>query len=270
VAESEPRLESLFPLGALAGPLAGYAPPRGEFDPSGSWKATFGIHTLAFTGKKPVGRLTIEREAKGNGGVSLSVRTERTVCGGATVRVQGQTDCAGDVLATPRSWRFSSVTVLSNGKPVASTRIEKRAELRDGVLRIEDARSRREIPAPGPCALGWALFDVVQRLPRGGGSPLEFGLIDHFDQLKPEQRLAHWKTARAAVGGKPQMIFEYENLERGRIGRAVQGYAGAETVTLDAFSVVGRGNVPWVYWVDERGRLLFVAAGIEGYVRIEE
>jgi len=55
-------------------------------------------------------------------------------------------------------------------------------------------------------------------------------------------------------------------LEKGRIRKTYMAKEGGRDVRLHAYSQVGRGIVPWVYWVDEQGRLLFIVAGLEGYV----
>jgi hypothetical protein len=41
---------------------------------------------------------------------------------------------------------------------------------------------------------------------------------------------------------------------------------GAVRTQMQAYEQFGEGILPIVYWVDERGRLLFVLSGLIGYV----
>lgn len=88
--------------------------------------------------------------------------------------------------------------------------------------------------------MNWALFDVVQRL---GGEKTKlpaFTLIGHFDQVKLDYKSTYRKAMPVKIGKK--------------------------TVRMTAYDQIWRGNVPWVYWVDENRRLLLVVAGLEAYV----
>ena len=111
---------------------------------------------------------------------------------------------------------------------------------RDGTIVIQDPHETKALPVAGPYTLNWCLFDAVQRLPREKTQPLGFTLIDHFDEPKADCTLAFRKRMDVAV-------------------------AGGRTIATYSYDQLGRGNVPWVYWVDDRGRLLFVAAGLEAY-----
>jgi len=112
-------------------------------------------------------------------------------------------------------------------------------------FRLLDAEGQA-IPATaidpaGPYTVNWSLFDAVQRLPGADTPARTFTLIDHFDQVKPETTLSFRKAMDVRV-------------------------AGGRTLRTRAYQQLGCGNVPWVYWTDEAGRLLWVVAGLEGYV----
>ena len=105
---------------------------------------------------------------------------------------------------------------------------------------LTDGRTQRQIPAPGAYAVNWALFEAVGRLPREEFEPLRFTMLDHFDQLKPGQVLSYRETADVSLGGR--------------------------SVRLHAYDHLGEGIVPWIYWVDDEGRLLFAVSGLEAYL----
>ena len=39
-----------------------------------------------------------------------------------------------------------------------------------------------------------------------------------------------------------------------------------QPVRLHAYDHLGEGIVPWIYWVDDRGRLLLAVSGLEAYL----
>src|SRR5437762_2772005 len=83
----------------------------------------------------------------------------------------------------------------------------------------------------------------IERLPRRESPALRFTLFDPCDVPKPNQVLSFYKTAQLA-------------------GR----WAGAPSLLVHGFLQTGDGVSPQVYWVDEKGRLLFLIAGIDAYV----
>jgi len=46
----------------------------------------------------------------------------------------------------------------------------------------------------------------------------------------------------------------------------VEALEGASTVPLQCFEQVGQGILPTTYWVDPRGQLLFVLAGLAAWI----
>jgi len=65
-------------------------------------------------------------------------------------------------------------------------------------------------------------------------------MLDHFDQVKPGQSISYRTTIDVMLGGR--------------------------AVRLHGFDHLGEGIVPWVYWVDDQGRLLFAVSGLAGYL----
>ena len=231
-----------FPLDSL-GPLLGkYTPPEGTFVPGAAWTQTYGVYTLA--GRKPggrrIGELELRRTVDGRGGVAIHVHYDRSLTGGAQKTVGTIHTRVDDTLNQPGTWNFQTQLLDAAGKPIARTGQTKTGKIVAGVVQITDAAGTRQHKVPGRCAMNWGLFDAVQRLGGEKTKPLAFTLIDHFDQVKPEYTLSYRKMLDVPVGKRK--------------------------IRLTAYDQLGRGNVPWVYWVDPRGRLLFVVAGLEAYM----
>jgi len=233
-----------FPLDSLGPLLARYKPPGGQFAPAAAWTQTYGVYTLA--GRSPagggrrVGRVELKRAVGSKGAAALHVRYDRSLTGGAHRTAGTIHTRADDTLNQPRTWTFQTQLLDAGGKPILHTRQSKTGTFADGVVQIKDAAGTKRHKVPGRCLMNWALFDTVQRLAGEKTEPIAFTLIDHFDQVKGGYTLSCRKTLGVAVGGR--------------------------TIRLRAYDQLGRGNVPWVYWVDEQGRLLLIVAGLEAYM----
>jgi len=232
-----------YPLRSLATALRRFVPPSGPFDAAGTWRQTYGVYTLAgrASAARRVGMLRLSREVDADKSAVLRVAYNKQLTGGSqhvTAELHVKPD---SVISTPTAWSFETLLKDPAGEAVPHTRLKRRAKFAEGTVTITDASETKRIRIAGDYTVNWCLFDAVGRLPRREGKPLTFTLIDHFDQPKAGTSLSFRKPMDVAVGG----------------GRSIRTFA---------FDQVGAGNVPWVYWLDERGRLLFVVAGLEGYL----
>jgi len=230
-----------YPLLSILPVLRRFEPPEGDFDPAGPWRQAWGVYTMAgrTASAGRVGRLTIHRQVDGTA-VRLHVTYLNQLTGGraeVTGTLEGPADAP---LAAPDRWTFRFRLLDDGGNPVPHTDITRKA-VRDGDrIVLSDPSGTRRLDVPGPYTVNWCLFDAVQRLPGADTKPLAFTLIDHVDQVKPETTLAFRETMDVQV-------------------------AGGKVIRTRAYEQLGRGNVPWVYWTDEAGRLLWAVAGLEGY-----
>jgi hypothetical protein len=157
-------------------------------------------------------------------------------------------------------------TFTRDGDGVPGTRIEKSAVTDGGALRIADSAGTRSTEVHSPYTLNWALFDAVQRLPRQGFSPVRFTLLDDLDEPKPGVTLALGDPVELMLGGVRVQETRYETLERGRIRQTYWAREGDQPVRFHTYHLVGPGTVPWIYYVDPRGRLTAAVAGLEAYL----
>ena len=245
----EPR--DHFPLNAIHRGLFDCAPPAGAHDPEGDWELTYRICTLSRRCEH-VGDLGLKRRNQGKEFL-LGVRYDKYMPQGYRQWIEAEIRCSKDRLPKPLAWTFLSEIRDPEGQPIEGTRTEHTQE---------DLQS---VPST-PYTLNWILFECVPRLPKEPFEPIRFTLLDHFDQVKPDYRLGFRESLWTVLGGSRVQATQIEELEKGRVARKVWDMEGAVATPLTGYDLVGRGNVPWVFYVDEQGRLLYVVAGLESYM----
>ena len=238
------KLEDIFPLHTAPRLLEGFRLPRGEHSPTGSWALSYDVLTLVRQGAV-VGRLRLQRETVSEG-CRLHVRYERPLIGGGIRVEEAKILCAGDVLATPRTWTLEIKSTDRKGNQIPHAGFRKSARVRKSTIDLQDAAGTRQLHVTGRWTLNWALFEAVPRLPKKPFDPLRFTLLDDFDERKPNQVLSYRGVADTELQQSPPSSKRLRT-------------------RLHAFQQLGPGIVPWVYWVDEQGRLLFAVSGLEGY-----
>jgi len=239
--------------------VKGFRPLKGPFDPKGNWKLSYNVCTMYGT-PWPVGDLTLERKALPDGSSVLKMNYVKSIPQNKLEplyspdyilqeteqnyqKLTAEIHCKDDELSTPISWTFNFESQDETRNPIKITRLRKSAVVKNGKVEITDGKYRQVINAPSAHTVHWALFDAVQRLPRKDFKPLHFTMFDRFDQIKPNQTLSYRKTVDLIVGGNP-----------------------TQELRLHGYDHLGEGIIPWIYWVDDKGRLLFVVSGIEGYI----
>jgi hypothetical protein len=267
--------QEIFSLDTLAFPLESFKPPTGPFDSQGPWRATYGIYTMPGQAGR-AGEMRLARATPVNNSFSLRFRYDKNLVGGARQVTEATIQCANDALATPSRWTLDAVTLDHAGKPMPGTHIKKSGKATPTAesgglpinpeVELQDDSGTRNLTIPGPYAINWALFEAVQRLPRNPGEPLHFTMVDHFDQPKPNQTLAYRSEEQVLLGMRTVEEKQTEQLEKGRITRTVQKQEGGTAGRFHTFHQLGHGIVPWVYWLDEQGRLLIASSGLEAYI----
>lgn len=260
-----------FSLEYLSAQLVDFRVPEGPFDPTGDWQLAYGVYTFAAQQARPfsgtrVGRLQLSKTCGGGGQATIKLDYEKTAPGGVRQNVTAEMLCLGDELSTPVTWQYSSHVIGPAGDVFRSSIVSKRGTASGGRVEIIDGQHVRRIAVHGPFTINWALWDAVMRLPRVEGRTIAFTMLDHFDQVKRRQTLAFRGSTAATVGQEPLPQQIGREQEKGRVRKARRATTTAEEVTVHGFDQVGEAIVPWVYWVDDQGRLLFVVAGLEVYL----
>ncbi len=263
--ESVTQMVDHFPLAHFERALENFQPPTEAFDPQGAWANAYDIWECS-QGQRKLGALRIERTPLDARRAKLDVRFRKGAAGGI-LRAEMSAECRVDALATPIRWQAQTVVHDAQDAPIEDTRLSETGEVGERALRARIGQTQVRTPVEAPLAFHWCLFDAVQRLPGEATAPLEFTLIDRLNQqVKPDQRLAFRTAPTVELGGKRIWHEEKQELERGAVYRPVPAREGSVATRLRAYDQTGRGLVPIVYWVDERGRLLFALSGLIGYV----
>jgi len=218
-------------------------PPQNDFDPNGAWEATYVILNNASgraTRLQAEGHLRLRRTEPADDGlfrlqVDLLARKQRLGSFRTTIDVV----CRPDVLSTPKSWKLSTVSLDAKNEPVDVTRVEESGRIEGGRI-IRKGKCVRRIEAPSAVTGNWSLFDAVGRFAGREIEPLEFTMLEDFDLLKPRQRLTYWGTTEVELGGKPVRLIGYQQ--------------------------IGEGILPYHYWLDESGRLVFAYGALRSFL----
>jgi hypothetical protein len=253
-----------FSLNCVAEQLNGFQIPEGPFDPQGPWRHEYGVYTLAGQGHRS-GTLRVERYKAEGATYRLEVELTRRLAGGNRQWQRGTIRCLDRDWPLPVSWTFESQLRTPAGDVLPDTTLKKTARIDDGSVRVMGPGRERRIEVTEPFTVNWCLFDYLQRMP-SDAEPLSFLMLDHYDQPKPNQWLVYRKSTEVLVGVRRAQRRKWEELEKGRIRKTYWEPVGGAYHRLHAFEQTGWGIVPWVYWRDDVGRLLFAISGLESYI----
>ena len=236
-------------LDLLRDVLRDYIPPSGSFDPSGHWFHSYRLYTLVNARRLTLpklrsgGKLSIERVPQAAGGATLHVNYEKTTQFAGVHTVRANLVCAGDELATPVKWD-STYRAAAPAHPLKmSLELRETGVARDRTIFIERGKEQKKLLLSSAYTSNWSLFDAVQRLARPSGASLRFTQLDAGDAPKPNQVLAFYQSAD----------LQYR-------------WPGAPNLRVHGFLQVGEGISPQVFWVDDRGELLFLLSGLDALV----
>lgn len=221
-------LEHLHGLGELND----FTPPAEAFDPNGTWTNTYRLWMVQ---RYMRGSLRLKREPTAEG-VRFSVDLDVVEQAGYCRRTRAVIACAADVLATPKSWTLTSQIRDLDDQPTTGTRLSETGTVSGGRVEARFGRRRRTQKVAGPVTSNWSLLGAVQRLGGAKTKPLRFTMLEEMDLVKPDQRLEFREAKEFELGGRKLHLIGYQQ--------------------------IGRGVLPWQYWVDERGRLLFALSGL--------
>ncbi|NQT86503.1 hypothetical protein HQ560_07035 [bacterium] len=132
----------------------------------------------------------------------------------------------------PRKDRAFDVPECWGGK---STFTDTKGKLVPELTRSDSVRR-----PPYDVTTDWSLFSTVQQLPFEELAPRRFDVYEGLTLLKRDHRLG------------------YHGAETAKIGSASH--------RLHVFHQIGRGTLPYEYWVDEGHRLLVVVTGPRAYI----
>jgi len=220
------------------GVFKGFRSPTGPFDPSGAWSNTYRLWMVQQWNSG--GMLTLRRKPQGGKGVKLKVDQTILQWSGHVRHLNAEVDCLADTLATPTTWSLATQVFGPDAKVFDDTVMTEGGTLGGGVREVRSGQRSRKQKVPTPITSNWSLLDTVQRLSGKATKPLAFAMLDEMDLLKCDQELSYRGEKVMNLGGKE--------------------------VKLTGYHQIGRGVLPWQYWVNEQSRLLFAFSGVRAWI----
>ncbi len=219
------------------GALDNYIPPVGSFNPTYGWEHHYRIWLVRLFDYGLL-KLKCSQTSPEETGVLTVNQTVSQTTGSLLHTTDAEIGFKGDTLATPVWWDVDSVVVDS--KPVEETRYQESAVVADGRIEVTIDNKAFFRNAPSVFTNNWLLFNVVQRLQGLSQTPLVFDLLEALDLLKKDQRLSFQETRSFDVNGY--------------------------TLSLTGYHLIGKGILPFQFWVDDAQRLLFAFTGHRAYI----
>jgi len=234
-ARSRPlTLEFLRELGAFKD----FTAPKGGFDPAGTWTNVYRLWLVQRA--RGGGCLRLERKPLKGDRIQLDVDLTVAEHMGYLRRMTASVTCLADELCTPTSWKLQSRHLDTRDRPTTGTAFSETGSLGKGRLEISFGGQSRTEKVPEPITSNWSLFEAVQRLAGKKAKPLKFAMLEGMDMLKRDQRLQFRQDKVFQIGG--------------------------QKLRLRGYHQIGPGVLPWQYWVDEAGRLLFAFSGLRAFI----
>ena len=232
-----------YPLNILEHYLKNYIPPKKSFDPNGKWEAKYKMFTTAGGRAAHAGTLVFKRKTLSKREAFIELEIDKAGVDSYWQKVNAKMKFKTDLLSSPVKWQYEAKITGPKGEVIKNTEIKQYAVNNKNEIDFVWKNKRKKLKIPGNIALNWLLFDAVQRMPRENKVKVDFTLIDHFDQPKPNNTISFRDDIEInAAGGVKLKLYVYAQL--------------------------GDGILPIVYYVDKSGRLLFVVSGVEAYAKI--
>ncbi|MHC5058442.1 MAG: hypothetical protein ACYTKD_27610 [Planctomycetota bacterium] len=192
------------------------------------------------------GFISLAKTPIDGGEFDLAVRQELNQASQKAVHVtEASIRCESDRLSSPRSWKvLTRLARVGNGDDFAGVSLRARGTLRDGCLEVSRGGRTSARPIGGPVTSSWSLLDALGRIGEVGGDVIRFTLLDELDKIKTGQRLRFRETTTIRFAGESRRV--------------------------NCFEHVGRGALPWVYYVDGTCGLLLATSGLRAYIRDAE
>ena len=213
-----------------------------DFRPDGAWVNEYRIYACqgyVASGNMNVGVLRLERTPTGDGFL-LRCRQRIVDDEGRTETLDAWVRCRSDEIATPVEWRVLSRFEARSGNEIRSLGGEVSGSLAGQRLEVAHPPASRTTELSRPLASDWGLFEALQRLSPGPPPPAGFDVLEGLELLRTEQRLVHRGEYRPSPeAGLPPLVWYHR---------------------------IGRGALPWEYWLDDRRRLLIAATNGRAYV----
>jgi len=259
-----------FSLRQFLNVLEKVPPPSDAFSPHGAWKEAFAVYTCPMGHAGRVGTLSLVRTPQADGTVELHAVFDRDLGMGGRHVTESKIRYRDATFPSPVEGTVTCRDFDEQNAERKELRLDFRGEKRGTRVRLFAGNtSLRTFEVRDPaCICRWLLFDAVRRFPREPGWRQGFTFLDRCDEPKPGHVVAYRFSTDLVLGATTRFRYVPDRrLEAGVIYRPEEERIGGRVVRMHTFEHVGTAMVPFVYWVDEAGRLLFAVSGLEAYVR---
>jgi hypothetical protein len=211
------------------------------FSPAGNWTNVYRIwacHGYRESGNEDRGTLKIQRSPS---------QSEDTFTLHVTQKIENDRDllhtldaqilCNNDNLATPLQWQTKSEFYDPNGKAVQDLRTEQQGRIIGNTISIETNGKTQTYENARPITGDWCLLEAVQRMPCRNSTIVTMDILKEMALLQRDHQIVYDDKKTFTIGGKPIELYHFQQL--------------------------GRGMLPYDYWLDKHHRLqVFVTLSI--------
>jgi hypothetical protein len=226
-------------LGAL-GPISAT-----RFSPAGNWTNVYRIwacHGYRESGNEDKGTLKIERSSSSTND-TFSLKVVQTIENDRDLvhALDAEIVCRNDTLATPIQWQSKSTFYDPGGLAVPDLCTAQSGRVRDNTAEIMTKGKTRQYESSRPLTGDWCLCEAVQRMPWKDSTRFKMDILKEMALPLKDHQLVYDDKRTFVVGGKPIDLYHFQQL--------------------------GRGMLPFDYWLDAQHRLqIFVTLSI-AYIR---
>ena len=230
------------------GAIGEFAFASEDFKPGGNWVNTYRIwmcHGYRESGNYNVGFVRIKRAAgKANDPFTLIVHQEVVEVDGMLNVIEAEIKCLNNRLASPLKWHLASRFIDSDGEAIDKLGTEEDVTIGGNVMSVETGGQTLKRRITSRLTNDWCIFEAVQRLTFQKEYSVVFDVLEGLSVLKEGQCLSY-------RGVYPMRI-------------------GDQDVRLHCFHQLGRGILPYEYWLDDNHRLLAAISMHKAYILDEQ
>lgn len=218
------------------------------FSPAGNWTNMYRIwtcHGYRESGNEDRGLLKIQRSpSQSEDTFTLHVIQKKENDRDLLHVLDAQVLCAKDTLATPIQWQVKSEFYDPNGKAVQDLRTEQQGRIMGNTISIETNEKTQTYENARPITGDWCLLEAVQRMPWKDSTRFKMNILKEMALLQKDHQIVCDEKKTFIIGDKPIELYHFQQL--------------------------GRGMLPYDYWLDSHHRLHVFTALSVAYILDEK
>ena len=218
-------------------------PDASGFDPSGNWLHHYRVwtnHGDCKAQNKNTGHISIARNAQSDS-VNFQVRQVIVNQDGMFQRIEAEINCSNDAPGSVQNWQTRIYFYDTSQCPMADMNLEITGTVSPESVQMTVNGATESYPLTCPLLCQWLICDCIQRNRKRLD---DFSVLEHGMKLKPHHCLIPSQPVRPEATNA----------------------AGTLALTVQR----GHGLLPWEYWQDTSGRVLYAFSGTVMYILDED